>query len=188
MWCDVSLLQPVKQQVCMCHDLVKKCQEKTKIFIFQHSLKTPSLSHSCCIKFTFLSDGMKTLQECSSLSSYMVLTAWLWKFPPCCWSSRTSVCHHFIQHSGSRGWPGEKCSKSTKIWQKSTDLGDVRCCLLHYQVQLMSITVYVAGTPINVLNVARHPWLLSSQQLRDRPGRPSCVSSLLDFIQTVSVT
>ena len=83
---DVPLLQLAKQHVYMCHDLMKKCKKKTKIFIFQHPLKTPSLSHSCCIKFTILSDGPKTFQEVVLVLKNGVNSTTV-KVPPCWWSS-----------------------------------------------------------------------------------------------------
>ena len=98
---DVPLLQLVKQH----------------IYMIQHPLKTPSLSHSCFIKFTILSAGPKTLQEVVLVLKNGVNSTTV-KVPPCWWSSRKSVCHHFIKHSGSLGWPGEKRSKTTQIWSK----------------------------------------------------------------------
>ena len=79
-------------------------------------LSKPPASHSC-IKFTILSDGPKTFQEVVLVLKNGVNSTTV-KVPPCWWSSRKSVCHHFIKHSGSLGWPGEKRSKTTQIWSK----------------------------------------------------------------------
>ena len=105
--CDVDrvdvLFLLVKQHVYMCHDLMKKCKKKTQNFIFQHPLKTPSLSNSCCIKFTILSDGPKTLQEVVLVLKNGVNSTTV-KVPPCWWSSRTGIFNSFGIGAGSWNW------------------------------------------------------------------------------------